>query len=151
MKDSAFIAIIFLICCAVAVAGCTSSQTSSSGSTAGASGTTSASSLTTSPTDVMATNIAVSVTVGQKNDQGTIPVTFDGGAGQGNVNTITVTLTRADGSTQVKTLGSDKGDQVLLAGTERTPGTLTGAADRVQVAVTMNNGQTYNIVDVLRT
>jgi len=151
MKASTILVLIVLVCCAVALAGCTSSQSSSSGSTPSASGTTLASSLTTSPTDAMPTNILISVSVGQKTDQGTIPVTFNGGAGHGNVNGVTVTLTRADGSTQTKTLGFDQGDQVTMDGTPRTPGTLTGAADRVQVTVSMNNGLTYKIADVLKT
>ena len=148
MKASAFIAVIFLICCAVAIAGCTSSQSSSSGSTPSASGTTPASSLTTSPTDAMPANIAVTVTVGEKDYLGNIPVTFDGGAGQVNVNKITVVLTRVDGSTDTESLGSDKGDVVNMAGT-RGSGSLSGQSDRVQVFVTMNNGQTYTVADVL--
>ncbi|MGD0534356.1 MAG: hypothetical protein ABR999_02800 [Methanoregula sp.] len=151
MKASAFIAIIFLICVAVALAGCTSSQSTvtTSGSTAGSSGTPSSSSLTTSPTDVMPDNIAVTVTVGEKDYLGKIPVTFEGGQGQVNVKKIDITLTRADGSTQTATLGSNKGDIFNLDGT-RGSGSLTGQADRVQVSVTMNNGQIYKIVDVLR-
>ncbi|MFY9749260.1 MAG: hypothetical protein WAK75_09450 [Methanoregula sp.] len=155
MKASTILVLIVLVCCAVAIAGCTSSQTTSSGSpsssitTSGAASP--ASTLTTSPTDVMPADIAISVSVGQKTDQGAILVTFNGGPGQNNVNGVTVTVTRADGSTQTKTLGLDQGDQVSMAGTPRTPGTLTGAADRVQVAVSMNNGQTYNVVDELLT
>jgi hypothetical protein len=138
----------FLICGVVAVAGCTSSQSSTT-TTSTSSGTTASSSLTTAPTDVMPANIAVTVTVGEKDYLGQIPVTFDGGQGQDNVHTITVTLTRFDGSTQTETLGSDKGDTITLAGT-RGSGSLSGQSDRVQVAVTMNNGITYNVADVLR-
>jgi len=97
----------------------------------------------------MPENIAVTVTVGEKDYLGKIPVTFDGGQGQVNVKSITCTLTRADGTTQTVTLGSNKGDQVKLDGT-RGSGSLNGQADRVQVSVTMNNGQTYKIADVLR-
>ncbi|MFA5237586.1 MAG: hypothetical protein WC362_07015 [Methanoregula sp.] len=143
--------VIFLICCAVAVAGCTSSQatTTQSGSNAGSSGTSSSSSLTTSPTEVMPDNIAVTVTVGEKDYLGKIPVTFDGGKGQVNVKSITCTLTRADGTSQTVTLTSNKGDVIKLDGT-RGSGSLTGQADRVQVSVTMNNGITYKVADVLR-
>ena len=153
MKASTILVLIALVCGAVALAGCTSSTSSSSGSPAAAAGAATsppASTLTTGPTDVMPSDIAVTVSVGQKNDQGKITVTFNGGSGQINVNGVTVTLTRADGSTETKQLGFDSGDQVTMDGTPRTPGTLTGAADRVQVAVSMNNGQTYNIMDVLR-
>jgi len=147
MRASTFIVVIFLICGVVAVAGCTSSQSSTT--TSASPGTTASSSITTGPTDVMPANIAVTVTVGEKDYLGQIPVTFDGGQGQDNVQTITVTLTRVDGSTQTATLGSDKGDTITLAGTRGT-GSLAGQSDRVQVAVTMNNGITYNIADVLR-
>ncbi|MDD1701846.1 MAG: hypothetical protein LUQ31_02550 [Methanoregula sp.] len=152
MKSSAVITFIFLLCVAVAVAGCTSSTTSQSGSSSSStssSGSSSGSGLTPTATDVMPDNIAVTVTVGEKDYLGKIPVTFDGGQGQVNVKTITITLTKADGSTQTATLGSDKGTTVKLDGT-RGEGSLSGQADRVQVAVTMNNGQTYKIVDVLR-
>jgi hypothetical protein len=97
----------------------------------------------------MPSNIAVTVTVGEKDYLGNIPVTFDGGPGQVNVHAITVTLIKADGTTQTASLGSDKGDTATLTGT-RGEGSLTGQPDRVLVAVTMNNGQTYKIVDVLR-
>jgi hypothetical protein len=101
------------------------------------------------PTDVMPANIAVSVSVGEKDYLGNIPVTFNGGAGQINVNSIQVVLTRVDGSTETQTLGSDTGDTVNLAGT-RGSGSLEGQSDRVQVYVTMNNGVTYEVADVLR-
>jgi hypothetical protein len=97
----------------------------------------------------MPNNIAVTVTVGEKDYLGKIPVTFDGGQGQVNVKLITCTLTRVDGTIQTMPLTSNKGDQIKLDGT-RGSGSLTGQADRVQVAVTMNNGQTYKVADVLR-
>ena len=152
MKASMVLVLIVLVCSAVVLAGCTGSQTPSSAGSSGSSSSPSAPSatLTTGPTDVMPAAMAVTVSVGQKNDQGKIIVTFNGGAGLVNVNGATVTLTRADGSTETKSLGFEAGDQVTMDGTSRTPGTLTGAADRVQVSVSMNNGQTYNIMDVLR-
>jgi len=152
MKAIGFLMAAILICLAIVCAGCTSSSTSTaqtgSGSSAASSATTS-STLTTSPTDAMPENIAVTVTVDEKDYLGKIPVTFDGGQGQVNVKSITCTLTRADGTTQTMTLGSNKGDQIKLEGT-RGSGSLTGQTDRVQVSVTMNNGQTYKIADVLR-
>jgi len=146
MKASMILVLIALVCGAVALAGCTSSQTASSGSTSGSS---SAAALTTSPTDVMPSNIAVTVTVGEKDYLGNIPVTFNGGAGQINVNTIKVVLTKVDGTTQTATLGSGAGNTVNLAGTRGT-GSYAGESDRVEVFVTMNNGQTYKVADVLR-
>ncbi len=151
MKAIAFLVAAILVCLAVACAGCTGSSSagqSGSGSSSASSGS-SSSALTTSPTDAMPENIAVTVTVGEKDYLGKIPVTFDGGQGQVNVKTITCTLTRADGTTQTMTLSSNKGDTISLDGT-RGSGSLTGQADRVQVSVTMNNGQTYKVADVLR-
>ena len=151
MKAIGFLVAVVMVCLAVAIAGCTNSssgaQTGSDSSSA--SSGSSSSGLTTSPTEAMPENIAVTVTVGEKDYLGKIPVTFDGGQGQVNVKSITCTLTRADGTTQTVTLGSNKGDQVKLDGT-RGSGSLNGQADRVQVSVTMNNGQTYKIADVLR-
>src|SRR5208283_5628407 len=153
MKASTILVLIVLVCCAVTIAGCTSSQTTSPGSPSGSattSGTSSpATTLTTNPTDVMPANIAVTVTVGEKDYLGNIPVTFNGGDGQVNVNSIKVVLTRVDGTTDTESLGSNAGDIVNLAGT-RGNGTYAGESDRVEVYVTMNNGQTYKIDDVLR-
>ena len=151
MKTRIFVVAVILLGIALAVAGCTSSgNTSQPGSAGTASGSGSASAgLTTSPTDAMPSNIAVSVTVGEKDYLGNIPVTFDGGAGQNNVHSISVTLTKIDGSTDTESLGSNKGDTVKLAGT-RGSGSLAGQSDRIVVYVTMNNGQTYKVADVLR-
>jgi len=152
MKASTILVLIVLVCLAVVLAGCTSSQNASSASSSGNPGAASSSAspaLTTSPTDVMPSNIAVTVTVGEKDYLGNIPVTFNGGSGQINVNSIQVILTRADGTTQTTTLGSDAGDIINLAGTRGT-GSYAGEFDRVQVYVTMNNGMTYKVADVLR-
>jgi len=150
MKASTILVLIVLVCCAVTLTGCTSSQTTSSGSTPVAAGTASpTSTLTTMPTDVMPANIAVSVSVGEKDYLGNIPVTFNGGAGQGLVSSIQVVLTRVDGSTETQSLAPDTGTIVNLAGT-RGSGSLEGQSDRVQVYVTMMNGSTYEIADVLR-
>jgi hypothetical protein len=144
---------IILICAAIAIAGCMSTQ-NPPGTPTPASGTSittspAGGSLVPSPTDVMPANSAVSVTVGEKEYMGTIPVTFDGGKGQINVQRIDVKLTRFDGSVYSTTLGKNKGDEVILEGT-RGSGSERGPSDRVEVWVTMTNGQTYKIVDVLR-
>lgn len=160
MKTRMFVVAVLLLGIAIAVAGCTSSGTQSSGTTV-SSGTTAASgtaassgsgttaTLTTQPTDVMPDNVAVTVTVGEKDYLGKIPVTFNGGKGQTTVKTITCTLTRADGTTQTMTLGSNKGDSISLDGTRGT-GSLEGEADRVQVTVLMMTGNSYKVADVLR-
>jgi hypothetical protein len=97
----------------------------------------------------MPASSAVSVTVGEKEYNGNIPVTFDGGKGQINVLRIDVKLTRFDRSVYSTTLGKNKGDEVILEGT-RGSGSERGQSDRIEVSVAMNNGQTYKIVDVLR-
>jgi hypothetical protein len=97
----------------------------------------------------MPSDQAVTVTVQEKDYNGNIPVVFNGGAGQGNVNSIKVVLTRVDGTTDTETLGSNTGDTVNLVGTQGN-GTYAGESDRVEVYVTMNNGQTYKVADVLR-
>ena len=106
-------------------------------------------SLVTSPTDAMPDYNVVSVTVGEKEYTGTIPVTFDGGMGMSAVTKIDVQLTRTDGSVQTATIGTKKGDEVELSGT-RGSGSERGQTDRVEVWVTMNTGQKYKVADVLR-
>ena len=152
MKTGLIIPVLLLVCVIVACAGCTSSSGTQSAGVSGTSSTAtpaSGASLTPGPTDVMPANIAVVVDVGEKDLHGVIPVIFQGGQGQVNVNKIVVTLTRTDGTTQTYTLGSNKGDYVDLAGTKGT-GSLEGQPDRVEVWVTMNNGQTYKTIDVIR-
>jgi len=151
MQHKIVISLILLICAAIAFAGCTSP----SGSTAtpagsGPSGTTSGtSSLVTQPTDAIPDYNTVTVDVGEKDYMGKIPVIFQGGKGQISVKKIDVKLTRTDGSTQTATVGLKKGDEADLDGTKGT-GFLNGQPDRVEVWVTMNNGQTYKVADVIR-
>jgi len=52
-----------------------------------------------------------------------------------------VTLYRSDGQVKTATIGTKKGDQAELEGTKQT--------DRVVVRVSMDNGQSYTIKDVL--
>jgi len=152
MKAGLFVSVLILVCAAVAFSGCTGNPNTqpvagpvSTGSGASASG----SSLIPGPTDVMPENIAVLVNVGEKDYLGKIPVIFQGGQGQINAKRIDVKLTRTDGTTQIATLGTNKGDEIDLDGTKGS-GTLTGQTDRVEVWVSMNNGQTYKIADVNR-
>lgn len=141
---------IVLLCSALAIAGCTGTQTSpaatttASGTPAG-SGTTPASSgviLTTVPTDIVPSSNQVTVDVGVKDYLGNIEVIYQGGMGQIHVKKISATITRADGKTQTVSLENKKGSTVELEGTKQT--------DRVEVWVTMDNGMTYKINDVLR-
>jgi hypothetical protein len=148
---------IVLLCSALAMAGCTGTQTSpaattpASGTPAG-SGTTPASSggsLVTQPTDAIPEYNMVQVDVGEKDYLGIIPVTFQGGMGMSHVKKIDVKLTRADGTTQTAMVGTKKGDEAEMQGT-RGSGSERGQVDRVEVWVSMDNGETYKVADVLR-
>jgi len=147
---------IIILCGAIITAGCTGNMTSSSGTTPG-SGTTNSPSgsgapsgtLTTVPTDVLPSQNLVTVDVSEKDYLGIITVTFQGGMGMNSIKKVDIKLTRADGSTQIATVGTRKGDEVELQGT-RGSGSERGPSDRVEVWVTTNQVQTYKIVDVLR-
>jgi hypothetical protein len=141
---------IVLLCSALAIAGCTgtpaspAAPTPASGTPSGA-GTTPASSgaiLTTVPTDIVPGTNQVTVDVGVKDYLGNIEVIYQGGMGQIHVKKISAKITRADGQTQTKPLENKKGSTIELEGTKQT--------DRVEVWVSMDNGETYKINDVLR-
>ena len=136
--------IIILIFAALAIAGCTGTQNTSAapaaGSGTGSSGS-SAVNMVVSPTDAVPEYNFVMADVGEKDYLGNIPVIFQGGMGQIHVKKIDVTLYRSDGQVKTATLGTNKGDQVELEGTKQT--------DRVVVRVSMDNGQSYTIKDVM--
>ncbi|MEI7857006.1 MAG: hypothetical protein WCH85_05825 [Methanomicrobiales archaeon] len=137
--------VILLICAAIAIAGCTGTQTSpvatTTGSGTGSSGSSpSTSNLVVSPTDVVPEYSLVMANVGEKDYLGNIPVIFQGGMGQIHVKKIDVTLYRSDGLVMTTTIGTNKGDQVELEGTKQ--------IDRVVVRVSLDNGQSYTINDV---
>ena len=145
MQYRVTISIIILICAALAIAGCTGTQNPSAAPAAG-SGTGSSGSSTgnmvVSPTDAVPDYNFVKADVGEKDYLGNIPVIFQGGMGQIHVKKIDVTLYRSDGASPITTtMGIKKGDQVELAGTKQT--------DRVVVRVSMDNGQSYTINDVM--
>lgn len=135
-----------LICAALAIAGCTGTQNPSAAPFAG-SGTSptgtpaSAGNMVVSPTDAVPEYNFVKADVGEKDYLGNIPVIFQGGMGQIHVKKIDVTLYRSDGQVKTATIGIKKGDQVELEGTKQT--------DRVVVRVSMDNGDSYTINDVL--
>ncbi len=149
MQYKITISLIFLICAALAIAGCTGPQTSpaapAAGSGTGSPGTPGTSgtsgTLVVSPTDAVPEYNMVTVDVGVKDYLGSIPVIFQGGMGQIHVKKIDVTLYRSDGQVKTATLGIKKGDQLELEGTKQT--------DRVVVYVSMDNGQTYKINDAV--
>lgn len=147
-----------IVAALVAATGCTGTNTTTApaATTAGTSGggtpaqpTGVVLTLTTGPVDTMPENQAVTVDVSQKEYTGDITVTFQGGYGQSSTSKVRTKLTRVDGTTEEKYIGTNKGDSVILAGTRGT-GNLEGQTDRVEVWVSMNNGKTYKIVDVLR-
>src|SRR5665647_634557 len=156
MQFSMKIPALIFLCGAIAMAGCTGSQTSPAASTPGSGipATTAGSgapvgTLTTVPTDVLPGFNMVTVDVGEKDYLGIIPVTFQGGSGMNSIKKVEIKLTRADGSTQTATVGTKKGEEVELQGT-RGAGSERGQVDRIEVWVTTNQAQTYRIVDVLR-
>ncbi len=145
-----------LLCSAIAIAGCTGSQTTPGVTppgpgipTASATSGTPSGVLTTGPTDIIPSYNMVTVDVGEKDYLGIIPVIFQGGIGMNSVKKIDVKLTRADGTIQTATVGTRKGDEVELQGT-RGSGSDRGQIDRIEVWVLINDGQTYKVADVLR-
>jgi len=138
-----------LLCSALAMAGCTGTPASPSattpgpGSTAGTGAPPASSSviLTAVPTDIVPSYNQVTVDVGVKDYLGNSEVIYQGGMGQIHVKKITAKLTRSDGQTQTEFLENKKGSTVELRGTKQ--------VDRVEVWVTMDNGETYKINDVL--
>ena len=105
--------------------------------------------LTTVPTDVLPDYNDVTVDVLEKDYLGIIPVIFQGGKGMNSVKKVDIKLTRADGTIETATVGTKKGDEVELQGT-RGSGSARGPIDRVEVWISVNTGQTYKVVDVLR-
>ena len=97
--------------------------------------------LTVVPTDIVPSYNYVKVDVGVKDYLGNSEVIYQGGEGQIHVKKITAKMTRADGQTQTEPMENKKGYTVELLGTKD--------VDRVEVWVTMDNGETYKINDVL--
>ena len=141
MKIRSYCVLVFLICTAVVLAGCTGSPaTPATASPAGAapavspaSPTASASdNLVPSPTDTLPSQNVVSVKVKEKDYAGKIPVEFDGGMGQIHVKKIDVTVYLANGDVKTGTIPPNKGASVEIEGTKQT--------DRVVVYITFDNG-----------
>ena len=145
MKNRITLSLVFLICIALAIAGCTGTQTtpaaSPTGTATGPSGSSAAGNLVVSPTDALPDSSVVTIDVGEKDYLGNIPVIFQGGMGQIQVKKIDVTLYRSDGQVRSYTIGTKKGDEADLEGTKQT--------DRVVVYVSMNSGQRYKTNDAL--
>ncbi|OPY35372.1 MAG: hypothetical protein A4E35_02435 [Methanoregula sp. PtaU1.Bin051] len=150
--NAKYILIILVVAALVAASGCTGTRTGTqagAGSSSGTQATQEGISLTPGPTDVMPDYNVVTVDVGEKDYLGRIPVIFQGGMGLVHTKKVEAKVTRIDGTTETKTIGTNKGDEAVLQGTRGEPG-LRGQADRVEVWVTMDTGKTYKIVDVIR-
>jgi hypothetical protein len=145
MQQNVTIPVVVLLCAVIILAGCTGTQgpsgTATTGSGSYAGSPSAENNLVPSPTDTMPDNNYVSVIVQEKVYDGTIPVVFDGGKGQGLVKSISVTLYTSDGQVKTATIGTNKGNNVILPGTKQT--------DRVVVTVSEMNGRTYKVADVL--
>jgi hypothetical protein len=144
---SIMVLIAFIVAC-----GCTGAPTatpSGSGTSATTTAPPTGAGLVPAPTDVVPDYNTVTVDVGEKEYNGIIPVIFRGGKGLIHIRKIDVKMTRNDGSVVTAVVGTKIGDEVELEGTRGEPG-LQGLGDRVEVRVTMDNGQTYKVADVLR-
>lgn len=148
MKPLTFCILAMVVCIAAVIAGCTttSGTPASSGTQAtapaGSTATSSQDNLVPSPTDALPSQNVVTVSVGEKDYAGKIPVEFNGGTGQIHVKKIDVTLYRADGEVKTATIPPNKGDSVELEGTRQT--------DRVVVYITFDNGDYKKTNDELR-
>jgi hypothetical protein len=144
MQLRSFTALIFLVCIAVVFAGCTGTP-GTAGTATGApsdgSGAAAQNNLVTSPTEALPSQNQVTVTVGEKDYLGKIPVTFDGGMGQIHVKKIDVTVYRADGQIKTASIGANKGDNVEIEGTKQ--------SDRVVVYISFDNGDRKKTNDVM--
>jgi hypothetical protein len=136
----------FVLCIAVAVAGCAGTSapppaaTPAPAAAAHAAPTAATVDLSPSPTDDVLPANAVNLNV-EKDYLGDVIVTFQGGPGLHNVRKIDVTLNRADGEVRTSTVGINLEDSAKLEGTKDT--------DRVIVFVTMADGKAYRVIDEL--
>lgn len=146
MQLRSLCALVFLICIAVALAGCTGNPGTTGTATVSPSGSTGTpgqaqSNLVTSPTDALPSQNVVTVDVGEKDYLGVIPITFQGGMGQIHVKTVEATVYRADGEIKTASIGIKKGDTAEIQGTKQT--------DRVVVYITFDNGDRKKTNDVM--
>jgi hypothetical protein len=86
-------------------------------------------------------NLSVSVSVRKDPVFSTITTTFDGGKGQDLVQSLQVRTTLSSGIIMEEGLDRKKGTELVQNGTR--------GSDRVQVAVTFMNGNSYQITDVM--
>lgn len=97
------------------------------------------SSLFESPVSEPPLDLVVSVSARKDPVYHTITVTFDGGKGQQLLKSLTVRVTDSEGKVTEVPLGTNKGDEVEIAG--------TNGDDRVQVVAAYKNGTSFHIHD----
>jgi hypothetical protein len=146
MQQKAILSVLFLLCIAIIITGCTGTQSPATPvptqniASPPAETVTTGGSLVPSPTDSIVASRLVNVNV-EKDYLGNVIATFQGGSGLIHVKSIDVTLNRADGLVKTASLGTSVDDSVTLEGTKDT--------DRVMVFVSMDDGKTYKIIDAL--
>jgi len=149
MQLKAVLSLVLLMIAIIAFAGCTGTQPTAAPATqsSGAAGTApaaapsvSGASLVPSPTDSVVAARQVNINI-EKDYLGNVIYTFQGGAGLIHVKKIDITLNRADGTTRTGTLGITVDSTATLEGTKNT--------DRAIVSVTLDDGNTYKMVDTL--
>jgi hypothetical protein len=151
MQPKAALTLALLLIAIIAFAGCTGTQSptaapatqtpSAAGAAApAASPSVAGASLVPSPTDDVVAARQVNINV-EKDYLGNVIYTFQGGAGLIHVKKIDITLDRADGTTETGTLGITVDSTATLEGTKNT--------DRAIVSVTLDDGNTYKMVDTL--
>jgi hypothetical protein len=98
--------------------------------------------LTTAPTQTLAKNIELYITVSKDDSNAMVNVQFNGGPGVGFVKENWVILTRSDGTvTEEKLNFNQRLSEVQLQGSRGT--------DRLQVIITLLSGERKSIVDTL--
>jgi hypothetical protein len=94
------------------------------------------------PTVTLPPDRTVEIQINEKDPiYATITVFFSGGKGQIAVTDIMVRVTRSDGQVTTKHLEANKGAELKFDGTKED--------DRIEVFVSLTNGNTYKIIDQL--
>ncbi len=140
-----YLAIALLVALAVLAAGCTGGGTTNATTKATTAASTTAPATTVVTTAAPATlqtlpaGLGLAVSVNRQPYNRDIDVTFNGGAGQGSVTAMEVTVVRSDGTTETKPLASRSGSEVTIKGSSGT--------DTVSVKATLTNGNTYRFFE----
>ncbi|MGD1004297.1 MAG: hypothetical protein ABR887_02625 [Methanoregulaceae archaeon] len=102
--------------------------------------TTTGASIKPGPTDTLTPSMNVDISVEKAGTYSTTIITkFNGGKGLGFVSKVDVRVTRPDGTVVTGVLIPEVGQTIELEGTNGT--------DRIEVIVTMKNGNVYKLID----